>query len=96
MVAAPVESDASVQRVVSIGSAKAVQSVVLYPEVTGVVDAISFTPGKHVAAGAVLVHLEDAEQKVALARMQATLAQAQAATQRAQRLVASKTEWPLR
>jgi RND family efflux transporter MFP subunit len=92
VVAAPVESDTSVQRIVSIGSAKAAQSVMLYPEVTGVVDAVSFTPGKHVPAGAVLVHLQDAEQKVALARAQATLAQAQAATQRAQRLVATKAE----
>lgn len=90
VVAAPVESDTAAARVISIGSAKAAQSVTLFPQVTGVVDAISFTPGKHVDAGTPLVHLEAAEQKVALDRARATLAQAQAATERAQRLVASK------
>jgi RND family efflux transporter MFP subunit len=91
VVTAPVDVDAAGETLVALGTAKAVRSVVIYPQVTGIVTEILFTPGAAVEEGAALVRLDDAEQQVALDRARVTLEQAEEALQRARTLAESRT-----
>jgi RND family efflux transporter MFP subunit len=91
VITAPVEVDSAGETAVALGTAKAARSVTLFPEVTGMVAEVLFTPAAAVAEGAVLVRLEDAEQEVAVDRARVTLVQANQALKRAQTLAKSKT-----
>jgi len=90
VITAPVAMDEAGETVLALGTAKAVRSVTLFPQVTGVVTEILFTPGRNVEAGAVLVRLEDDEQRVALDRARVTLEQAQRTLERSQTLAKSR------
>src|SRR5262245_40522331 len=57
VVTAPVEADQGGSRVVALGTAKAARSVVLYPQVSGIVADIMFRAGQEVAADAPLLRL---------------------------------------
>jgi RND family efflux transporter MFP subunit len=91
VVTAPVETDASGDTVMSLGTAKAVQSVTLYPEVAGTVALVNVVAGKKVEAGDILVQLYNDEQKVAVEKAEIALEQAQGALERQQTLAKSKT-----
>ena len=91
VVTAPVEVNAGGESVVALGTAEAVRSVNIVPEVSGVVSEVLFTPGEPVGEGAVLLHLEDAEQQVAVDRARVALQQARDALKRAQTLARSNT-----
>lgn len=65
-----------------LGVAKGRQSVTLTGAATQLVERVRFTPGQHVAKGAVLVELRDTEQTAGLAQAQARLVEAQRAYQR--------------
>jgi RND family efflux transporter MFP subunit len=86
VIAGPVEADRSEARLTALGSAKAVRAVTIFPQVTGIVEEIAFTPGEAVEEGQVLVRLEDAEQTVAVERAKVSLEEAQRALERARRL----------
>lgn len=61
----------------AVGSAEAVNSVVLYPAVSDEVTEINFTPGDMVEAGQVLVRLDDRRQQVAVKRAELELKETQ-------------------
>ena len=75
----------------ALGTAKAVRSVTLYPQVTGMVTEILFKPGQAVEADAPLLTLDDEEEQVAADRARIEYAQARAAFERSQALAKSKT-----
>ncbi len=89
IVTQPVEIDTSGIEVQAVGTVFAAKSVTLYPQVTGVVTDISFTPGGTVAIGQPLLHLDDADTQVALQKAQLALEAAQAAYDRAAQLAQS-------
>lgn len=66
----PVKAPIS-DRLTAIGTGRAVQSLTLTADVSGVIEEILIEPGKAVAAGARLVVLEKREQEIALARARA-------------------------
>jgi RND family efflux transporter MFP subunit len=91
VITAAVEADERGETLTALGTAKAARSVTVFPQVTGVVTEIPFTPGAPVEAGAVLVHLDDDEQQVALDRARVALTQAEDKLARARSLAESKT-----
>jgi RND family efflux transporter MFP subunit len=91
VITAEVATDDGGETVVALGTAKAARSVTLYPEVTGIVSEVMFTPGQPVEAGAELVRLESDVQQVAVDRARLALEQAQATVERAHKLAESKT-----
>jgi RND family efflux transporter MFP subunit len=91
VITAPVETDAGGETITALGTAEAVRSVTLFPQVTGIVTEVLFTPGQAVSAGAVLLRLQDDEQQVAVDRARVSLKQAEDALARAQTLAKSKT-----
>jgi len=91
VVTASVEMDRSGQHVMALGTAKAAHSVVLYPQVSGIVADIAFKPGQAVAEGAELLRLDDAEEQATADRARIEYAQARATFERSQSLAKSKT-----
>jgi len=90
VVSAPVETDNSGDVVMALGTAKAVRSVTLYPEVPGTVALVNFAAGKKVEGGDILVQLNNEEQKIAVEKAEIGLEQAQGALERQQTLAKSK------
>jgi membrane fusion protein (multidrug efflux system) len=70
----------------TVGSLRSAESIVLRPEIAGRVQQIHFTDGEHVAAGAVLVTLDDALVRADLNEANANLANSKRAYGRAQEL----------
>jgi RND family efflux transporter MFP subunit len=89
VVTEPVVLDERGEESRSIGTLKAAQSVILYPQVTGLVASIDFSAGDAVAKDQVLLHLDAADQEVELERAAIALADAEAARERAERLAKS-------
>ncbi len=89
VVTAPVGSDNTGIDVRAIGTVAAAQEVTLYPQDSGIVTEVAFTPGGKVAKGQTLVRLDDSDQQVALEKAKIALATAQSALDRAQTLAQS-------
>ncbi|MEB3420633.1 efflux RND transporter periplasmic adaptor subunit [Salipiger marinus] len=85
----PVEELDFAETVEAVGTTRARRSVELRPTTSGRVETLSFAPGDEVTAGTVLLRLEDASEQAALKAAEATLAEAQAAFDRQERLQAS-------
>src|SRR6185295_13656502 len=90
VVTAPVEIDAGGDTIRAIGTLGAAQAVTIFPQVTGTVAEILFKAGQRVAAGDVLIRLDDADQKVEVERATIARDDARAALERAERLLATK------
>ncbi|MEO8667497.1 MAG: efflux RND transporter periplasmic adaptor subunit [Bauldia sp.] len=90
VVTAPVDINDDGDTVRAIGTLVAAQSVTLFPEVTGAVSEIAFKPGTRVDAGAAIIRLEKADQQVEVERATIARDDAQAALDRAEKLLASK------
>jgi len=86
VVTSPVELDSSGTDIRAIGTAAAAREVVIYPQVTGIVAEVAFTPGAPVDKDHVLVRLQDADQQVAVDLANIALDSARQAVERAQRL----------
>ncbi len=86
VVTAPVEMVETGTDIRAIGTAAAAREVVLYPQVTGIVTEVDFTPGRPVKAGSPLIKLDDADQKIAVELATLALDSAQEAVDRAERL----------
>ena len=86
VVTAPVEMVDTGTDIRAIGTAAAAREVVLYPQVTGIVTEVTFTPGSAVKMGRPLVVLEDADQQIAVELATLALSSAQEAVDRAERL----------
>jgi RND family efflux transporter MFP subunit len=91
VILAPVESDDGGETVVALGTAKAARSVVVFPQVSGIVAQVLFSPGRSVEEGAPLLRLDDDEQRVAVERAGIELARARENLDRAKRLAESRT-----
>ncbi|MEJ0012299.1 MAG: efflux RND transporter periplasmic adaptor subunit [Bauldia sp.] len=89
VVTQPVEIDSSGIEVRAVGTVSSAKNVTLFPQVTGVVTDISFTPGSKVDAGQPLLVLDDADEQVALDKAKLAVATAQAAYDRATQLAQS-------
>lgn len=91
VITAPVAVEDSGEVVRALGTAKAARSVMIVPQVTGVVEEVLFAPGQTVEEGEVLVRIEDDEQAIAVERARLAVADAEAALERSRRLAESKT-----
>lgn len=82
---------APVERVVAaVGTGKARASVELRAAASGRVEQIDFAPGERVTKGALLLRLDDAVERAALAEAEADLDEARAARERAGALMTQK------
>jgi len=91
VITTPVIMDEGGETIVALGTAKAVRSVTLFPQVTGVVTEILVKAGDRVESGAVLLRLEADEEQVALDRARVALEQANATLERSRALAESRT-----
>ena len=62
----PVRMQTERTRIEAVGTARALQSIDLYPQAAGEVVALNFQPGDRVAAGTILVALDARDQQLAL------------------------------
>jgi membrane fusion protein (multidrug efflux system) len=79
------------ERIEAVGSTLARQAVDIVALSSGRVAEIAFTPGEHVAEGAVLVRLDDRAERAAVAEAQAMLREAELALDRARKLRTNNT-----
>lgn len=86
VIAAAVEIDASGTDVRALGTAVAAREVTLQSQVSGIVSEVNFTPGGEVEAGDVIVHLEDADEQVAVDLAVLALESAKETLERAEQL----------
>ena len=82
VVTKPIEFMNETRNVEAVGSAEAVQSIILYSAVADEVTEVNFVPGQAVEKGKVLVRLDDRRQKTALKRAELTLSDAQRTVER--------------
>ncbi|MDP2713311.1 efflux RND transporter periplasmic adaptor subunit [Rheinheimera sp.] len=74
VITAPVSFEQQNSRVEAVGTAEALQSVVVYPAVADKVTAVNFVPGQFVQRGDILLRLDDRRQQVAVDRASIQLA----------------------
>lgn len=79
-----VELERESRSIEAVGSAQAVQSIMLFPAVGDIVTAVHFSPGQAVAKDEVLVELDARRQNVAVARARIQLADAERTVRRLQ------------
>jgi RND family efflux transporter MFP subunit len=77
VIIAPISFEKKTSRVEAVGTAEAIQSVVVYPAVADKVTAVNFLPGQYVQEKEVLLELDSRRQKVALERVTIQLADAE-------------------
>jgi RND family efflux transporter MFP subunit len=78
VVTAEVTEAQAATRLRTIGTARAIRSVALYAQSSGIVTAIGFVPGGRVEAGHILAALDPTEQEIALDRAEVAAAAARA------------------
>jgi RND family efflux transporter MFP subunit len=86
VVTARVGTDTTGAQIRAIGTATAVESITVFPEVTGIVTSIEIKAGAKVAKGEVLFKLDDADQAVEVEKAEVALDLARDASDRAERL----------
>ena len=80
-----------VDEVEALGTTRAREAVQITPRISSVITAIRFREGQSVAAGEVLVELDNAEERANLAEAEARVIDSRAQFRRARELLASKT-----
>lgn len=90
VVTAEVREAAVVERIESIGTARAREAVTITARVSGIVTAIGFEEGQKVAAGDVLIELDRSQQAASLDRSRAVADDARTKLDRARRLRATQ------
>jgi membrane fusion protein (multidrug efflux system) len=88
---APVREETLRRRVEAVGTTLAKQAVDIVPLASGRVESITFLPGQRVAAGDVLVQLDDEIQQAEVAEARATLRETQLGYDRALKLRSNNT-----
>jgi RND family efflux transporter MFP subunit len=91
IIAAAVTADDDGFEVRAIGTVAANQAITIYPQVTGIVSEIGFSPGMPVKAGQALFHLTNSDEQVALQKAKVALDSAQAAFDRSSQLAKANT-----
>lgn len=94
VVVEPVQLSSERTRVEAVGTSRARQSVTLYPVSSGEVVAVNFEPGEYMEKDAVLVELDQRDEKLAVELAQLRLADAERLYQRYQRSAASGATLP--
>ncbi|WP_333607040.1 efflux RND transporter periplasmic adaptor subunit [Arsukibacterium sp.] len=84
IISMPVAFEQQSSRIEAVGSAEAVQSVIIYPAVADKVTAIYFRAGQKVQQGEVLLELDARRQKVAVDRARIQLTDAERTVERLQ------------
>lgn len=74
------------RRIEVVGSARARQSAMIYPETSGEVVRVGFTAGDHIEAGAVLVELDSEEEQLAVRLARVAVAEAEQLLERYRRI----------
>lgn len=92
----PVVTVAAIERdlvdeVEALGTTRAREAVEITPRITSVVTAIRFREGQSIKAGEVLVELDNAEERAALAEAEATVIDSRAQHRRARELLQTRT-----
>ena len=87
---APVRQAPVVERIESIGTARAREAITVTSRVSGIVAAINFEEGQHVAAGHVLIELDRSQQVAAHDRARAAADDARTRLNRARQLRATQ------
>ncbi|WP_213994858.1 efflux RND transporter periplasmic adaptor subunit [Arsukibacterium sp.] len=82
VISMPVEFEQQSSQIEAVGSAEAIQSVVIFPAVADKVTAIRFLPGQKVQQGDILLELDARRQKVAVDRARIQLADAERTVER--------------
>ncbi|MDX1537868.1 efflux RND transporter periplasmic adaptor subunit [Arsukibacterium sp.] len=82
VISMPVEFERQSSQIEAVGSAEAIQSVVIYPAVADKVTAINFIPGQKVQRGDILLELDARRQRVAVDRARIQLADAERTVER--------------
>jgi RND family efflux transporter MFP subunit len=82
VISIPVEFERLSSQIEAVGSAEAIQSIIIYPAVADKVTAIMFTPGQKVKRGDVLLELDARRQRVAVDRARIQLADSQRTLER--------------
>ncbi len=82
VITTPISFEKKMSRVEAVGTAEAVQSVVLVPAVADKVTVVNFLPGQYVQKNDVLLELDSRRQKVALQRVTIQLADAERTVKR--------------
>ena len=90
VVAAPVKMEIIGDELRAIGTAAAVKATTLYPQSSGLISDMPFEVGAHVDQGAVLVRLDDQNERIAVDKAQIALADAQKLYDRAGQLAKSQ------
>ena len=80
-----------VDEVEALGTTRAREAVGITPRITSVITSINFREGQSVEAGAVLVELDNAEERAALSEAEANVIDSRAQHRRARELLASRT-----
>lgn len=80
-----------VDEVEALGTTRAREAVEITPRISSVVTAIRFREGQSVAAGAVLVELDNAEERAALAEAEAAVIDSRAQYRRSKELLQTRT-----
>jgi multidrug efflux system membrane fusion protein len=84
---APATLDSWPQRIDAVGTLRAIHSVDVAPQISGIVTEIAFEPGQRVAKGDVLVRIDDAVERADLKRLEAARWMAQSTFDRQKQLV---------
>lgn len=90
------KSGSVLRRITAVGSLKAIQSVILHPQVTGKIAKIYFKEGEQVKAGDPLIKIEDVLYKAKVKEAEARLALARENYKRASALLEKKFGTPQR
>ncbi|NHA15402.1 efflux RND transporter periplasmic adaptor subunit [Thioalkalivibrio sp. XN279] len=85
------KSRALVDEVEALGTTRAREAVEITSRISSVITAINFREGETVEAGTILVELDNAEERAALAEAEARVIDSRAQFRRARELLASKT-----
>ena len=80
----PLQRARFTQTIRAVGTARAIRAIELTPESGGRIVRIAFAPGDEVAAGDILLELDDRTEQAAFRAAEATLAEAEAAFSRQQ------------
>ncbi len=86
VIARRVTFDRAVDRVEAVGTARARRAATIYPEAGGEVTAVNFVAGDLVDRGTVLATLDDAQERLAVARARVTLNEAKQLLARYERI----------
>jgi len=82
-----VSTSRAIDRVQAIGDGRAKRSITIYPEVSGIVSSLDFEAGDRFSKGDVILRLEDASERIAVAIAEAKRAEAKRTLGRYEQLV---------